>query len=155
MKSLTQTMIVLVVLNLAMGGFALAQGAGAQKGDTYAISGSVGVPGVVMRGLPGNVISDEQGRYSVTVERDWTGTVTPAKEGCIFEPSARIYKNVVEDRIDDYTVKVFTYTISGRVGLAGVLMVGLPGDPISDNEGAYSTKVPHGWTGKVVPTKEG
>jgi len=156
MKSLTQTMIVLVVLDLAMGGLAFAQDSPGGKPATYTISGSVGMANVVMRGLPGNVISDEQGRYSVTVARDWTGTVTPAKEGCFFEPQGRTYKKLDGDRTDDdYRAHVIAYTISGQVGLAGVLMKGLPNDPISDNEGVYRATVLSGWTGKVVPIKEG
>ena len=156
MKSLTHTMIVLVVFNLAMGGSAFAQGTGAQKGPTYTISGSVRVPGVVMMGLPGDVISDEQGRYSVTVPRDWTGTVTPAKEGCFFEPQGRTYQTLVSDHTNDnYTARAITYTISGRVGVDGVLMQGLPNDPISINEGVYRASVPYGWAGVAVPTKEG
>ncbi len=156
MKSLARTMILLVVLNLAMGGFTFAQGAGAQKGTTYTISGSVGVPGVVMRGLPGDPISDQKGRYSVTVERDWKGTVEPEKEGYIFEPQGRNYQRLDGDRANDnYTVRAITYTISGRVGLASVLMRGLPDSPITDNEGVYSISVPYGWAGEVVPTKQG
>jgi hypothetical protein len=146
----------LVVLNLAMGGFALAQNSAREKTATYVISGSVGIPGVVMKGLPGDVISDEQGRYSVTVERGWKGTVEPEKEGYIFEPQGRNYQRLDGDRANDnYTVRAITYTISGRVGLAGVLMTGLPGDPITDNEGVYSISVPYGWAGEVVPTKQG
>jgi len=153
MKSLTRTMTVLVVLNLAIGGFAFAQGTGAQKGPTYTVSGSVGLPGVTMRGLPGNPITAKDGSYSVTVGDNWTGTVVPVKEGYTFEPQYREYEKLDGDRIDDYTVHVITYTISGRVGLAGVLMMGLPNSPITDNEGVYSVSVPYGWAGTVVPTK--
>jgi len=155
MKSLTQTTIAICVFNLAIGGFALAQGSSGQQ-TTYTISGSVGVPGVVMRGLPSNVVSDKQGRYSVTVPRDWTGTVTPAKEGCIFEPQGRTYKKLDGDRIDDnYRAHVIAYTISGQVGVSGVLLKGLPNDPISDNEGVYRANVPYGWAGMATPEKEG
>ncbi len=156
MKSLARTMILLVVLNLAMGSLALAQNPAKEKAGTYVISGSVGVAGVAMRGLPGKVISDERGIYSATVERMWKGAVTPTKEGYTFEPTYRQYEVFEGDRYsDDYTAQLITYTMSGRVGLAGVLMKGLPGNPISDNEGAYSAKVPHGWSGTVAPTKEG
>jgi hypothetical protein len=156
MKSLTHTMIALCVFNLAIGGFAFAQDSTGEKTTTYTISGSVRVPGVVMKGLPGDVISDEQGRYSVTVPHDWTGTVTPAKEGHFFEPQGRIYKKLDGDRIDDdYRAHVIAYTISGQVGVGGVLLKGLPNDPISNNEGVYKANVPYGWAGVVIPTKEG
>ena len=149
-------MILLVVLDLAMGGFAFAQNPAKETTGTYVISGSVGVSGVMMRGLPGKIISDEQGMYSATIERTWKGTVTPTKEGYTFDPTWRQYETFDGDRLsEDYTAQLITYTMSGRVGMGGVLMMGVPGDPISDNKGVYSAKVPHGWSGKVVPTKEG
>jgi hypothetical protein len=102
----------LVVLNLAMGGFAFAQDSAGQK-TTYTISGSVGLSGVKMMGLPGNPISDEQGRYTITVERGWTGDVFPSKEGYKFEPAGRPYRKVVGDQVGhDYTPSLITYTIS-------------------------------------------
>lgn len=156
MKSLTHKMIVLAVFSLAIGGFGFAQESSGEKTATYTISGSVGLSGVTMQGLPGNPISDEQGYYSVTVEHDWTGTVTPAKEGFRFTPTTRRYNQMGADfRNQDHTPTPITYTISGQVGVAGVLMTGLPGNPISNNEGAYSADVLHGWAGRVVPTKEG
>ncbi len=156
MKSLTQIMVVLCVFNLTMGGFAFAQDSPKEKPATYKISGSVGLPGVVMRGLPGDPISDQKGRYSVTVERDWTGTVEPEKEGYILEPKGRMYQTLVSDHTNDnYKARAITYTISGRVGLASVLMMGLPDNPITDNEGVYSISVPYGWAGVVEPAKQG
>ncbi len=94
MKSLTRTMTMLVVLNLAMGGFALAQNPAKEKTGTYTISGSVGVSGVMMRGLPGDPISDNEGAYSASVPYGWTGKVVPVKEGYTFMPAARSYTNV-------------------------------------------------------------
>jgi hypothetical protein len=156
MKSLTRTMTVLVVLSLAMGGLALAQNPAKEKTGTYVISGSVGMGGVTMRGLPGEPVTASDGTYSARVSGDWVGTVTPTKEGYSFTPPAKAYLTPIKDMTNqDYVPAVVTYTISGRVGLAGVLMKGLPGDPISDNEGAYSARVPHGWSGTVTPTKEG
>ena len=34
-------------------------------------------------------------------------------------------------------------------------MKGLPGDPVTDNNGSYSATVEYGWDGTVTPTKEG
>ena len=156
MKSLIRTTILLCVFNLAIDGIAIAQDSSRQKATTYTISGSVGMPGVMMKGLPGDVISDEQGRYSATVERDWRGTVVPAKAGFAFTPPERKYASVKTNWVsEDYKAEVITYTISGRVGMGGVLMQGLPNDPISDNEGVYSASVLYGWAGVVTPTKEG
>ncbi len=48
-----------------------------------------------------------------------------------------------------------TFIIAGRVGVANVAMRGLPGDPVTDDNGVYTAKVPRGWGGIVTPAKEG
>jgi len=157
MKSLTRTMTILVVFNLAMGGFAFAQGASVgEKTPTYMISGSVGLPGVKMLGLPGEPVTTSDGTYSAQVKGDWVGRVMPTKEGYKFTPAQRAYMTPIKDMANqDYTAEPVTYTISGRVGVGGVLMTGLPGDPIADDEGKYGTTVQYGWRGTVAPAKEG
>ncbi len=97
MKSLTYTMTVLVVLNLAIGGVVFAQKSSGEKADTYTISGRVGLAGVLMKGLPGDPISDNEGAYSAKVPHGWSGTVAPTKEGYSFMPSHRGYKGVTAD----------------------------------------------------------
>ncbi|MGB2863584.1 MAG: hypothetical protein WBC05_09695, partial [Sedimentisphaerales bacterium] len=51
--------------------------------------------------------------------------------------------------------KIQTFTISGQVGLPGVEMLGLPGNTVTDENGLYRTTVDYGWTGTVMPRKEG
>jgi hypothetical protein len=46
-------------------------------------------------------------------------------------------------------------TISGSATLPNVKMMGLPGNPVTDDDGSYSVTVPRGWGGKVMPAKEG
>jgi uncharacterized repeat protein (TIGR02543 family) len=41
------------------------------------------------------------------------------------------------------------------VGLTGVVMSGLPGNPSTNTDGDYSTIVTYGWTGTVTPMKTG
>ncbi len=195
MKSLTRTIIVLVVFNLAMGSFALAQAEGAAEPaarrltrspmppklpvptpvepapptlpatmGTLTISGRTGLGGVMMHGLPGNVVTDPSGYYTATVEHGWTGRVMPAKEGFSFEPTSMTYTKVTTDRSNDnYATTPITYIISGRTGLSGVVikglsgvvMQGLPGDPVTDENGYYRAEVNYGWSGTVTPTKKG
>ncbi len=55
---------------------------------------------------------------------------------------------------------VTTHTISGTIlirglPLAGVVLSGLPGDPITDASGAYSATVDDGWSGTVTPVLDG
>lgn len=149
-------MILLCVFHLAAGSIAFAQDSTGKKTTTYTISGSVGLQGVMMKGLPGDPVTNNNGSYIVAVNSGWSGTVMPIKEGYSFVPASKVYHNVNSDRTDDnYAAKIITYSISGRVGLAGVEIQGLPGNPISNNEGAYSAHVEYGWAGKVVPTKDG
>ncbi|MBN2592994.1 MAG: hypothetical protein JXA81_05750 [Sedimentisphaerales bacterium] len=57
--------------------------------------------------------------------------------------------------LQDPEAKVQTFTISGNAGLPGVTMMGLPGDPVTDENCLYSATIEYGWSGTVVPRKEG
>ena len=126
---------------------------------TYTISGSAGISGVTMKGLPGPpVVTDQSGYYTAIVDWNWKGTVKPELEGYKFTPASKIYSKVTGDMSsEDYTPSEITYTISGKVGMEGVEMNGLPGNPITGSDGTYSATVPHGWQGQgpVTPIKEG
>jgi hypothetical protein len=123
----------------------------------YTISGSAGISGVTMKGLPGPpVVTDQNGSYSAIVDWDWKGTVTPDLEGYKFTPASKIYSKVTGNMSnEDYTPSEVTYTISGKVGMEGVEMNGLPGNPITGSDGTYSVTVPHGWQSTVTPIKVG
>jgi len=154
MKFLTRTIILLAVFNLANGTLAVAQTPPQQK--TLTISGSVGLPGVRMIGLPGNIVSDQNGYYVATVPRGFTGTAKPIKEGYTFEPASMKYTNVISN-VDsqDYMAKAITLIISGNAGVSGVVMKGLPNEVYTDQRGYYVAKVMYGWSGTVTPAKEG
>jgi hypothetical protein len=131
---------------------------------TYTISGTVlsagyGLSGVILSGFPQPVETNTAGTYSATVPYGWSGTVTPTKNGCVFEPSNRAYANTLGSQTrQDFVGTMLTYTVSGRVtcggeGLSGVVMSGLPGEPQTDGDGNYSCTVNYGWSGTVKPTK--
>jgi type II secretory pathway component GspD/PulD (secretin) len=123
---------------------------------TFAISGNVTTAGVMMKGLPGNPVSQEGGAYTAQVGYGWTGTVTPTKEGYRFTPESRPYSLVVQPMPgEDYTAEVFTYKISGSTGMPGVVLKGLPNDPISDSNGYYSVDVEYGTSLKITPEYPG
>lgn len=124
---------------------------------TFTISGSAGVAGAVMNGLPGNPTTGVNGIYSATVEYGWSGTVRPAKEGYTFEPAEMTYADLIGAQANqDYTANVMTFTISGTAGLDGVEMQGLPGAPVfTDVSGYYSASIDYGWSGTVKPVKAG
>jgi M6 family metalloprotease-like protein/uncharacterized repeat protein (TIGR02543 family) len=118
----------------------------------------------------GTATTDANGRYFHSVSDGWSGTATPAKTGLNFAPASRTYSNVTSDQTNqDYTGSVLTYTISGnvstttmaasvsmqQVGVSGVVMSGLPGDPTTDASGDYSGAVNHDFSGTVTPTLAG
>jgi predicted outer membrane repeat protein len=134
--------------------------------DTFTISGTIqdsgGSPlnGVSMGGLPGSVTTNASGIYTATVDYDWSGTVTPSLGGYSFTPATRNYSNVTSDHTgENYTGTLATYTISGyvrtsgAVGISGVTMSGLPGNPSTDGSGFYTAMVDSGWSGTVTPSK--
>jgi photosystem II stability/assembly factor-like uncharacterized protein len=121
-------------------------------------SDSAGIDSVTMDGLPSDPLTDSTGYYTATVNCGWTGVVTPAKFGYTFEPESTSYSSVTDDQETDYLGTYLTYTISGYVrntdslGVEGVGLSGLPGDPETDTGGYYSAIVPYGWSGRVTPT---
>ncbi len=134
--------------------------------QTFTISGNVyddggvGIPDVVMTGLPGNPSTDSTGHYAGTVNCGWSGRVTPSKACYTFSPVSRSYMNVTSYVIgQDYTGSLQTFTISGNVydssgvGIAGVVMSGLPGNPSTNRSGYYTATVDCGWSGTVTPSK--
>jgi Bacterial type II and III secretion system protein len=123
---------------------------------TYVISGTAGMDGVEMKGLPGNPVTDLNGFYSVTVNYGFSATVEPTKPGYTFTPASKIYTKVNSDRKDEnYSAAVVKLTISGTTRLEGVTMNGLPGNPVTGKDGSYSVTVDYNWTGTVTPAKEG
>lgn len=127
------------------------------------ITAADGAPleGVRMDGLPSVKWTNENGEYSVYVGTGWSGTVRPFKAGFSFSPATRTYSAVTAGVPgQDYTSTAKTYILSGRVtlnsaGLPGVAMTGLPGEPVTDDDGGYTTSVPFHWSGTVIPFAPG
>ncbi len=108
----------------------------------------------------GEVLTAADGSYSHAVKEGWSGTATPAKNCYSFTPPSQDYTNVNSDHTSqDYTGTFLTYTISGTIRMAstsaplsGVVMSGLPGNPVTDASGYYEATVDCGWSGTVTPT---
>lgn len=167
MKCRERTIAALTLISLLTPGFVRLGHAQSVKADqkTYTISGAVGLSGVALRGLPGNVVSAQNGTYSVEVPYGWCGKVTPTKAGFVFEPPTREYSKVEADfSSENYLAKEIVFTISGivlantpagTIAVGDVRLEGLPGEPVSDAKGRYEAAVPYGWAGRVTPRKEG
>jgi len=121
------------------------------------ISGSTGMEGVTMEGLPGDIVTGPGGAYSATVDWGFSGIVIPMKEGYEFNPPDMTYAAITKDQKNrNYTGKEITFTISGSVGVGGTTLKGLPGRAVMSNpDGTYSVTVKYGWSGKITPAKAG
>jgi hypothetical protein len=105
MEYFQRTIVALTCIGLLTPGFRQpAQAQFAPDRPTCTISGHVlantpaGVADIRLEGLPGELVTDERGRYEAAVPYGWSGLVTPRKEGCNFEPAFREYAKVTADQ---------------------------------------------------------
>lgn len=134
---------------------------------TYTISGYVKEGGVALSGValtagPGeSTVTGSDGFYQMVVNENWSGTITPAKEGYRFTPESWSYSLLNADQSGkDYTATP-RRTISGYVkqkgqALSGVTLTSVPGEStLSDEAGRYQITVDQGWSGTVAPAAAG
>lgn len=115
---------------------------------------------IIFSNSGGETTTGSDGSYSHTVKEGWSGTATPIKDCYSFAPPSRSYVNVLSDQSSqDFTGTFLTYTISGTIRMAsttaplsGVVMFGLPGNPVTDASGYYEATVDCGWSSQVTPT---
>ncbi len=118
------------------------------------------VPGVPLFGLPGECWSFYNGHWGYWVEKGWSGTVTPALDCLGFAPLSLTFVNVTTT-ITGQNFEAFDDlpTISGLVrnasdaGVSGVVLSGLPGNPLTDANGYYGATVTCGFTGLITPVE--
>lgn len=151
------------------------------KGLIFAISGYVleldgntAVDGVLVRtdGNDVNTVTDANGSYELWVDYNWSGIVTPQKEGYVFKPDSNTYTNVTQDYGDEnYMATLTTFKIAGYVleqnyatpindvnvsaengGGPWTSRYG-GGSWLTDANGYYEVVVDYNWSGKVTPTK--
>ena len=120
------------------------------------ISGTTGLEGVTMQGLPGNPVTGTGGSYSATVDWNFSNIVIPVKEGYEFTPAESTYAAITTDQKTNYTAKEIMIKISGSVGVGGAKLSGFPGRPVmSQLDGSYNAEVKYGWSGTIKPEKPG
>jgi hypothetical protein len=118
-----------------------------------------------------NTITDTNGYYELWVNYGWSGTITPQKEGYVFEPEYSIYTDVSEDCNDvNYTEIMVTWTIAGYVlepdyitpindanvsaeNGGGPWTSRYGGSSMLTDNGYYEITVDYNWSGKVTPAK--
>ena len=118
---------------------------------------------VRLTGLPQTVLTNALGEYQAEVPAQWSGTIRPALADYTFSPESRSYNNLNGMQEDQHFQGIYTgnYLISGAISnaggqpIAGVLLDGFPGEVLTDNSGRYEAEIPAGWSGTVIPVKEG
>ncbi|MCP4113617.1 MAG: carboxypeptidase regulatory-like domain-containing protein [Desulfobacteraceae bacterium] len=112
----------------------------------------------------GRATTDNKGYYNNTVSFGWSGTVTPSKTGCTFNPVNMPYTNVTSDQVQDYTgICSSSYSIYGYVrdsdsnGISGITLnfSNNGGTVTTDSSGYYTQSVNSYWSGTVTPFKTG
>jgi hypothetical protein len=125
----------------------------------YVIAGNVGRAGVTLNYEDNgtkSVVSGSDGSYKLPVSLDWSGAVTPSKDGYTFSPEKIDYTNVSSDvPLQNYTPTGITYTISGNAGIAGAVINYMNGTTLADDNGFYSFTVSYNWSGTVTPSYTG
>jgi hypothetical protein len=138
------------------------------------LDGNTAVEGVLIRtdGNDVNTVTDANGFYELWVDYNWSGIVTPQKEGYVFKPDSNTYTNVTQDYGDqNYIATLKTFVISGYVleqnyatpindvnvsaengGGPWTSRYG-GGSWLTDANGYYEVVVDYNWSGKVTPTK--
>jgi hypothetical protein len=108
--------------------------------------------------------TDSDGKYSLGVTNEWTGTVTPTdtKNCCDFVPPYEPYNNVTENQSKNYTATRKQFVISGTVTYEGdplpevILTFSDAGESVTTYpDGTYSKEVLCGWSGTVNLEKTG
>jgi hypothetical protein len=102
------------------------------------------------------------GSYSLRVPHGWSGVLTARLPGCVISPASRTYSNVTASK-SNQNFRANFQTISGYVRDAygnsplGVMLRANNGGATvtSSRSGAYSLRVPPGWTGTVKPDSSG
>ena len=131
--------------------------------------GGQGIGGVTISytgdSASGTTTTDGTGAYSFTVPSGWTGYAAAIKDGWTFQPPSIGYSSQTTDSVQGYT-GLADVIIAGTI-LADQSYGGFPMNNvevvfttagggvwsvITDDSGHYSSTVPYGWAGGVVPS---
>ncbi|MHB1457598.1 MAG: hypothetical protein ACYC0V_11855 [Armatimonadota bacterium] len=107
----------------------------------------------------GSTQTGTAGDYSIEVPTGWSGTVNPAKSGYTFTPVNRSFTNVTLNQSCDFTANLDSlFIISGRITTSSgtpVSEVSMGNSSNTDADGYYSFAVQSGWSGTIMPNKNG
>ena len=128
--------------------------------NTYTITATAGSGGTISP--PGTTTVNYGDNQTYTISADTGYHITDVKVDNVSQGviSNYTFSGVTAYHTIEASFAIDTFTITGAVtvggtGLPGVVMNGLPGNPLTDGDGIYSVTVSSGWTGRVTPLKAG
>lgn len=104
--------------------------------------------------------SDAGGKFSLTVPRGWTGTITPQGAEILFSPPSRAFTNLNKNASQNFSGKArVTGCVRNSAG-AGVSGIKISlnrggGSQNTDQQGCFSFAVPLRWFGIITPAQKG
>lgn len=91
-----------------------------------------------------NTLTDANGFYQLDVAHNWSGTITPQKQGCTFEPDKTVYVNVLADQTEQnyQAAGIYDLDCDGLIGFGDISIISqnwldgpaLPGDFYKDED---------------------
>lgn len=135
----------------------------------YTISGVVatvdglGVEGVDVVGNngAGAAVTAANGTYSITIENNWSGTITASKDGWLITPASKTYSKIRSD-IANENYTAYQPTISGMItdrygyGIEDANITAQDNSmTLTDANGRYVLTVPYQFSGAITPIQTG
>ncbi len=146
------------------------------SGYVFEADGNTPVEGVLIQADDNdvNAVTTANGFYELLVDYNWSGVVTPQKDGFGFEPNSFYFADVNQDLTDvNYTAALMTFKIAGFVfeqeygtpindvnvsaengGGVWTSRYG-GGSTVTDSGGYYEVWVDYSWSGNVVLSRYG
>lgn len=104
--------------------------------------------------MPSNIVTNVNGNFSVNLEEEWIGDITPVLNGYTFQPEFAHIIRLKNDTIINFTATSNIANISGVIKdennnvLDSVLLKGFPSGNIYTNaSGQYNVSIVKGWSG--------
>jgi hypothetical protein len=128
--------------------------------DTYTITATAGSGGSISPSGEVIVNHGQTTTFTITPDSGFHIVDVLVNGTSVGAVSVHTFTNITSNHKIEATFGINTYAISGKVTvegspLEGVLINGFPESATTDENGQYIAEVEYGWSGTVIPAKEG